>query len=409
MNERTLILEAVFWLCAAVVIYHYLVYPPLIWLLARWFGRADVPAEMKDQDLPVISVLISVYNEQAVIQGRIENLLKLDYPREKLDIVIASDGSSDRTVEIARQFPNQGVRVLDYRQRRGKTAVLNTAIATLTADLVVLSDANTFFEPSAARHLTRWFVDRSVGVVCGKLVLVDSHTGSNSDGMYWRYETFMKISEGKLGALLGSNGAIYAIRRGIFPTIPGGTIVDDFVIPLLAKLNTDCQIIYDQEAVAHEEIAPEIKDEFRRRTRIGAGGYQAIGLLWRLLNPRHGWIALSFFSHKVLRWFCPFFLIGTLICSGLLWHHLFYGCAFAVQAAVLVLSPFVSRIPGRNMALKLVRLAAMFSLMNDALFLGFLSWIWRRQTGVWKRTARVAERHQAGASLASKQPQETIK
>src|SRR5439155_4782918 len=129
----------------------------------------------------------------------------------------------------------------------------------------------------AARHLLAWFRDSSVGVVCGKLVLMDAATGNNVDSLYWRYETFIKECEGRLGALLGSNGAIYAIRRELFPTIPANTLVDDFVIPLLAKLNTGCRIIFEPRAVAREEIAPEMEDEFGRRSRIGAGGYQAIG------------------------------------------------------------------------------------------------------------------------------------
>src|SRR5262249_30950742 len=148
-------------------------------------------------------------------------------------------------------------------------------------------------------------------VVCGRLVLTDPATGCNVDSYYWRYETFLKRCEGRLGALLGANGAIYAIRRELYTPIPGNTIVDDFVIPLRAKLRTGCRIVYDGDAVAREETPPNVGAEFHRRSRIGAGGFQSIGLLWRLLNPRSGWVAFTFFSHKILRWVCPFFLVAA--------------------------------------------------------------------------------------------------
>src|SRR5262249_55927305 len=157
--------------------------------------------------------------------------------------------------------------------------------------------ANSQTEPDAARKLVRWFHDPNLGVVCGRLVLTDPHTHKNADSLYWRYETFLKRAEGKLGALLGANGAIYAIRRDVFTPIPDDTIVDDLFIPLRAGLHTGCAIVYDCEAIAHEESAPDVGSEFHRRSRIGAGGFQSWALLWKLLNPRQGWVAFTFCSH----------------------------------------------------------------------------------------------------------------
>ncbi len=379
-----------FWICTGLILYTYGFYPALIYAISKKFARRQ-PIYVESDDLPTISVLIAAHNEESIIEERIQNALALDYPRQKLEIVIASDGSDDRTVEIAERYADQNVRVMDYPQRRGKMTVLNVTVANLSSEIVILSDANTFFDASAARRLVSWFSDPEVGAVCGKLVLSDRHTGQNMDGLYWRYETFIKKCEGKLGALLGANGAIYALRRIVYPAVPNDTLVDDFVIPLMAKLNTDCQIVYEPEAIAHEEIAPTIRDEFRRRARIGAGGYQAIGMLWKLLDPRRGWVALSFLSHKVLRWLCPFFMIGMFVCSAILFHQMFYRVLLGGELAFLLLSIPLSRIPGRNLLVRVLRLVAMFTLMNSALFVGFFRWLRGRQTGIWVRTLRVAE------------------
>ncbi|HEX5498699.1 MAG TPA: glycosyltransferase family 2 protein, partial [Thermomicrobiales bacterium] len=289
-------LQTLFWLSFGVTAYAYAGYPALIWLCARRFGRVETPPEADQNELPTITLLVAAHNEQAVIGERLENALALDYPRGRLAIVVASDGSDDRTAEIVSSFADRGVRLLDFQANRGKSATLNAAWGELTSDLVLLSDANTAIEPQAPKKLARWFRSPEVGAVCGRLVLVDRATGKNVDGLYWRYETFLKRCEARLGALLGANGAIYAIRRESFTPIPTETIVDDFVIPLLARLTSGCRLVYDAEAAAYEETPERIGDEFRRRVRIGAGGFQSLAILWPLLSPRQGWLAFSFLS-----------------------------------------------------------------------------------------------------------------
>ncbi len=385
------ILAILFWLFAAVVAWSYVVYPAVIALLAKAFGKTQPPEMMSDQELPNVCLLIAAHNEEAVIAKRMQNALELDYPAEKLHIVIGSDGSSDSTAQIVRALGDARVKVLDYAQRRGKASVLNSALSEIEQPVILFSDANTFYEPSAARLLVRWLRDEKVGIVCGKLILTESGTGKNVDSIYWKYETFLKEREGSLGALLGSNGAIYAMRRQMYVPIPANTIVDDFVIPLLAKLRHHCRIVYDPQAVAHEETAPHISDEFRRRARIGAGGFQAIGMLWPLLNPLHGWIALSFFSHKVLRWLCPLALLGMLIINAMLWGHPLYRTILLVQALFYLLSALGPLIHMGGMAGKLLRLPTMFTGMNLALLVGFWSWLLGSHSGAWRRTRRSSE------------------
>ena len=380
---------AFFWLCLASLLYVYVLYPGLIFLIGRLFGRLHgEPSDPPPDGWPRISLLLAAYNEESVLVERLENALAMDYPADRFEIVVGSDGSVDGTAEVVGRFAGRGVRLLDFAERQGKAAVLNRAMPTLSGEIVLLSDANTLIAPDAARKLVRWFARPDVCCVCGKLVLTDPATGKNSDGLYWKYETFIKRSEARLGALLGANGAIYALRRDHYEPLPSGTIIDDFVIPLLSLLRRGGLIFYEPGAVASEESAPDVAAEFRRRCRIGAGGFQCLALLWPLLDPRRGWLDFAFLSHKLLRWLGPFFLIGmiatnlSLATSGpTLWRWV-----MAAQAIFYAMS-FVT-LPGNSTLHRLLRLAAMFTSMNVALLVGFWGWLTGRWGGTWTPTAR---------------------
>jgi cellulose synthase/poly-beta-1,6-N-acetylglucosamine synthase-like glycosyltransferase len=348
---------------------------------------------LTDADLPTVSLLIAAYNEEAEIGDRLENALAMDYPSEKFEVVVGSDGSTDATALIVDRYADRGVRLLDYQSRQGKASVLNAAFPELKGEIVLLSDANTYNDPGSARKLVRWFGNPEVGAVCGRLILTDPETGRNADGLYWRYETFIKRCEGRLGALLGANGAIYAIRKDHYVPLPPETVIDDFVIPLLAKAETGCSIVYDCEAIAREETPPDVGAEFHRRSRIGAGGFQSLTTLRRLLHPREGWVAFTFLSHKVLRWVCPCLLIVLLASNGILlatdaptYRYLMLG-----QVGFYFASVLSAYLPAGCKPLKPLRLAAMFTGMNVALLFGFWRWACGSQKGAWRRTPRVAE------------------
>jgi cellulose synthase/poly-beta-1,6-N-acetylglucosamine synthase-like glycosyltransferase len=381
------LLVIIFWICAAILFYTYAVYPPLIWCLSRIFGREAAAREIDESNAPAISLLIAAHNEEAVIDQRLRNALATDYPSDRLEIVVASDGCTDRTASIVRGYADRGVRLIEFTERRGKAAALSRAIAQLQSEIVVLSDANTQLDPSAIRKLAGWFNDPAVGVVCGRLVLVDPSNGYNADSFYWKFETILKQSEARLGALLGANGAIYAIRRSMFIPPPDGTLVDDFAIPLLIKLRHGCSIIFDSQAIAHEETAMDLREEFRRRVRIGTGNFQNLALLWPLLSPRRGFIAFSFFSHKLLRWLCPFFLIAILISSIALADRSFYLIVLLAQFALYVIAAGAMISP-RTQLPKALRLAAMFANMNVALLAGFVRWCLPSSQKTWQPTAR---------------------
>lgn len=391
MHAYHLAILVLFCLSAGGVAYAYLIYPALLWSAARLFGRERAVPHSDDARLPSMAFLIAAHDEQAVIAQRIENILALDYPADRMEVWIASDGSTDQTAHIVSTFAGRGVRLLDFPARRGKASVLNDAFTQLTAEIVLLSDANTCTDGDAARKLVRWFDDPKIGAVCGKLVLNDPISGKNADGLYWRYETFLKRNESRLGALLGSNGAIYAIRRQLFCPIPPNTIIDDFVIPLLAKRQSGCDIVFDSLAVAREETAPDVPGEFRRRSRIGAGGWQAIGLLWPLLNPARGWIAFTFLSHKLLRWICPFLLTFAFLASILLGRSPVFRVLLGIQVGFYTVALLADWLPRRGVLGRLIKLVQMFAVMNLALLVGFFRWISMPQTGMWNRTRRHEE------------------
>jgi cellulose synthase/poly-beta-1,6-N-acetylglucosamine synthase-like glycosyltransferase len=378
------------WFGAVCLIYSYAMYPAVVWVVGKLSGNRRRPSSQSDDDLPTVSVLIAAFNEEAVIDSRLRNLLASDYPHDKLEIVIASDGSTDGTNEAVRRVAGQSpiVRLLDVPVRAGKTSVLNRAFGQVAGEIVVLSDANTFTDRQSLRALAQWFSCPGVGVVCGQLILVEPENGRNPDNLYWRYENFLKTCEGRLGSLLGANGGIYAVRKSLFRAVPDDTLVDDLVIPLSIKLRTGCEIVYEPGARAIEETPAGMAAEFRRRARIGAGGFQCIARLWRLLNPAHGWLALAFFSHKVLRWFGPFFMVAMLLANLLLLGAKPYRAAMAAQAVFYAVAALGRRVSGRGGLAKAARLPALFVGANLALLVGFGRWIRGTRGGTWERTAR---------------------
>lgn len=387
----TVACQIILWSSLGLVAFAYVGYPVLIFMFSRLLGRRPIPLTTDNDRLPLVSVLVSALNEEGDIAERIENNLAQQFPADRLEIVVASDGSTDRTAEIVREYEMRypgRVKLVDYPHQRGKATVLNDTLPTLAGEIVVLSDANTMFASDAIRNLVRWFGDDKIGVVCGKLVLVDSSSGKNVDGLYWRYETFLKECEGRLGALLGSNGAIYALRRQHFIPIPADTIIDDFVIPLLIKLKHGKRIVYDVDAIATEETAPDVGSEFKRRARIGAGGFQSMARLGQLALPIYGWTSFTFLSHKVLRWLCPFLLITAIVANLLLLQWPLYQAVLGLQV-IFYLSAFAGMfLPGNSLAARIVRLTTMFTSMNLALAIGFWRWISGKQRGTWQRTAR---------------------
>ena len=380
-------MQLVFWVSLGLVLYAYLGYPLVIWIFARSFGR-DVPDPRPVCLSMPATLVIAAHNEEAFISRRMMNAHLQICPAEQLDVVVVSDGSTDSTNRLVREFSARPVHLIERWPRQGKAAAINDVIPKLSSDVIVFSDANTFFADNATERLLGWFNDPQVTAVCGELELRDPVSGRNVDGLYWKYENFLKRQEQRLGVVLGANGAIYAIRRTAYVQIPPNTILDDFLIPLLARLRHGGSVLYDPAAKAVEDCPPQIRDEFRRRARIGAGGYQSLGLIWPLFSPRWGWTAFSLASHKLLRWLCPFFLIVMLVANACLLDRSLYRSLLVSQVAFYGVALIGTRVSGMHITARLVRLTTMFVSMNAALLVGFFRWVRGIRGGAWQPTAR---------------------
>ncbi len=384
-----MIVEILCWTSIGLIAYSYLIYPLLLALLAKFaLVKSSVNIEeISPEQWPMVSLVIAAYREESVIVERLRNALQLDYPSDKIEIIIGVDGNEDATGELVRSFQDSRIQLMQFPERRGKASVLNDCIAAARGEIILFSDANTFWDVDAAKLLVRHFEDEQVGGVCGRLLLTDADTGENVDGIYWRYENHLKEWEGKLGAILGANGAIYAIRKKLYQPIPSQTIVDDFVIGMRIH-QSGFRLLYEKQAIAREETAPTISDELQRRIRIGAGAFQSLTWLWKLLLPRYPLVSWAFWSHKVLRWFCPAFMVIAIVSNYLLAATPLYQLLLALQGIFYAIAALgsVSLLPGKIG--KIAQAAWMFVNMNFGLALGFNRWLFKTQKGTWKRTER---------------------
>ncbi len=301
-----------FWGGAALTAYSYLGYPLLVSLLARLRppARFEPPAEA-----PSVTVLIAAYNEAAVIARKIENTLALEYPRGRLHVLVVTDGSDDETPLLARRYAPQGVQVLHQPQRAGKMAAINRAMPHARGEIVVFSDANNLYTPDALRRLTAPFGDPSVGAVSGaKVVLEEGDALGASEGLYWKYESFVKRQETRLGTCTGVAGEILALRRELFRPAPPGTINDDFYL-MMQVLRQGYRVVYEPRARSVERVSASVQDEIERRARIVAGRYQALAQAPRTLPWKRPLVVWQVVSHKFTRPLVPFGMLAALLGS----------------------------------------------------------------------------------------------
>jgi cellulose synthase/poly-beta-1,6-N-acetylglucosamine synthase-like glycosyltransferase len=352
-----------FWIAVGFPVYVYVGYPILLWGLQAMF-RSSISRQPVE---PSVSLLVAAYNEAAVIADKIRNGLALDYPAEKLEIVVASDGSKDATAEIVRSLAAESggrIRLLNFETNRGKTVVLNDAVPQLRGEIVAFSDASSMLAPNSIRVLVQNFSDPRIGAASGvyRLLKKDQARLGSQEDLYWKYETFLKVQEAKLGAFTGAHGSLYAIRRELYPFPSPDTINDDFTIPIRI-LEHGYRVAYEPAAIAYEE-AHEMEG-FTRRVRITAGNIEQMREIKSLLRPPRPFVLFCLLSHKTGRLLVPLFMVVALAANVVLrsqfpynWllvgQVLFYG--FAVLGAIFSLRP------------KLLRLPYYFCMINSALF-----------------------------------------
>lgn len=318
--------EALFWLSLALVLYPYLGYPFLLALLGLVWGKSPARDEHHE---PRVTLLISAYNEEEVIAEKLENSLRLDYPREKLEIVVASE-STDRTNEIVAGYCSRGVKLHAFSQRRGKSALLHATVPLACSAIVVFSDANALYDPSALKKLVRNFADPRVGCVSGELVYEPgSGAAALSESLYWKYEQWLKRLESRLFSLLGANGSIFALRKELYAPL-SETRGDDFELPVRVLLAGSGAVL-EPDARSRELSAPSVSAEFRRRVRMVSWFLTSAWLLLaEALCRRRVSLAVQLVSHRLLRWLAPAFLLA-LAASSAAAEGALYRTAFWLQ------------------------------------------------------------------------------
>lgn len=391
-----------FWLylfgaCCFIVLYNYAGYALIAWLLNRFRHSAPLPP-LEDAHLPGISFIVAAFNEEDCIASKIANSLYLDYPRDKTEFLFISDGSTDHTESIVLAHP--AIRSLHLPQRAGKSAALNRAVAEATRDILVFSDANTTLNREALRRIALHYQDPTIGGVAGeKKVLTASGSDEvgQAEGLYWKYESILKKIDASFYSVVGAAGELFSFRRSLFEPIPPTVILDDFVSSLKVAQH-GYRVAYEPDAFAMELPSFSLSDERKRKVRIAAGGFQAIGLLKGLLAFwKHPRLSFLYISHRVLRWaVSPFCLIGAFLANGMLllrdpgplFTVLFIGqCCLYAAAALASVQPALRR-------LRLLKLAYYFVFMNVCAILGFFRFLKGNQSAVWEK-ARRAQAHQA--------------
>jgi biofilm PGA synthesis N-glycosyltransferase PgaC len=368
--------EVLFWLSAAVPFYAYLGYPAVLLFMGAVFKR---PVR-KQAFEPSVTLLIPAYNEAEHIAGKIRNSLQLDYPTEKIEIVIACDGSRDRTVAIAQTLADGvRVRVLSFPDNRGKILTLNDAVRDLSGEIVVFSDATALLYPDSLRWLMMSFADPRVGAVSGRYTVIraDEVGIGKSEDLYWKYETHLKVLESQLDSMLGAHGHLHAIRRDLYPYPPAGTINDDYVIPV-SVLAKGFRAVYEPKAVVYEE-AREMTG-FGRRVRIMAGNLQQLREIRGLLHPLRPLPLFFFLSHKVSRLVVPFAMVAAFAANGFLISAPFYRALFFLQVMfyVLALAGMLFRLRPKSLMLPYY-----FCMINTAVFFGVYHALTSRRTMTW--------------------------
>lgn len=407
-----------FYLCLAFIAYVYAGYPLLLGLLTRIVPpknslpplskgeqdrtsrgrsmRSKQPIQPNTEQIdatPSVTLLIAAYNEETCIAEKLENSLCLDYPSDRLQILVAADGSNDRTADIVRSFTARGVELSYIPQRQGKMAAINRAMTQANGEIIVFSDANNLYDASTLRELVRPFADPKVGGVSGaKTIQRGDGVLGESEGLYWKYESWIKKQETRLGCCTGVSGEILALRQHLFEPAPEGIINDDFymVMRLIAR---GYNLVYAPNARSRERVSPTAQDEVTRRSRIVAGRYQALSLAPRLLPWRRPRVVWQVISHKYLRPLIPLFMLGALITNlslvafgaqqrsrflfFLLGQFLFYGAAWIGHQFKM-----------RGLLGRLFYLPTFLVNSNWAALVGLYRYLTGGQSALWQRAAR---------------------
>lgn len=384
----------IFWIALFLIVYTFVGYGFLLYILIKIKRMFKKPFVFKnDQLLPSATILIAAWNEEDMIVKKIENTLALDYPKEKLQIIFVTDGSTDRTPELI--GPYQEVVLLHTNARDGKMAAIKRAIPFVEGEVMVFTDANTFLNDQAIKNLVKHYQNEKVGAVAGeKKVFIPAVADASSagEGFYWKYESLLKKWDYELYSNVGAAGELFSIRKALYQPVESDTIIDDHMIAMRIAEN-GYLIAYEPEAYAMETASANTKEELKRKIRIAAGGMQSIFRLGKAANPfNYPVLTFQYISHRVLRWtIVPFLLILAFILNVLIVLNTdMFGYQLILVAQVLfyVLSLIGWFFESRNLKIKAFFIPYYFCLMNYAVIAGIGRYISKSQSAAWERSQR---------------------
>ncbi|MGQ9609084.1 MAG: glycosyltransferase family 2 protein [bacterium] len=386
----------IFWLSIIFIFYTYFGYPILLIILAKLRSRN---VDKKDIT-PSVSMIIAAYNEEKNIRNKLENVISLDYPKDKFEVIVVSDASTDQTDDIVLEFKAQNcdkilanplpvLKLIRMPKRGGKASALNFAMSEAKGDIIVLSDTRQLYDRNAIRELASNFNDPSVGAVSGELYLENPEGVAVGEGvgMYWKYEKLMRKMESRLYSTSGATGAIYAIRKELFKPIPDDTILDDVVIPMNIVLS-GYRVVFDESARAFDRVASTAKQELTRKIRTLCGNYQLMFRMPQLLNPFRNKVFFQTISHKFFRLFVPFALIFALISSTFLIKSTAYKIMLILQI-IMYLSALVGHFLAKKPSFisRLFGIPYTFLVLNYAALAGLYRFITQKQSAAWERAS----------------------
>ena len=378
------IMQSLFWLSFFLLFYVYIGYPLLIGLLAL-FKRPLKASDMSDHELPTVSLVIAAYNEEATIKRKIENVLNLDYPKDKIEIIIGSDGSDDNTNKIVETYVSDRLKFYPHKERHGKMAVVNHGVSVAKGEICVFTDVSEIFDDNAIRKLVRNFRDHTVGAVTGNHIYNPSTVAlARGVDLYWLYQRWLQKMESRVATIMSCDGTIYACRRDLFHPPPVGTINDDKAVPWKI-IERGKRIVFEPEAIARGDVLSDTSRFFRQKVRGQAGMYQLFSMFKTLFLPWHPLQWFIFISHAVgpviAAWFVALLFCSNVLLVGQSPYNIFLlmQIAFYTGAGVEMLAQrFKAHIP-------VLHIPYIFVVSNVASICGFWAFLFKTQKATWKK------------------------
>ena len=388
-------LEVIFWISLAIIFYTYLGYGIILTLLVKIKELFVKPKAFESTEIPEVTLLIAAYNEESIVHEKMKNTLSLNYPKDKIHVVWCTDGSNDNTNGLLSTYKDNGVDIFFQPKRQGKTAALNRSVPLISTSIVIFTDANTMLNENAIMEIAKCFNNPKVGCVAGeKRIAVRESDGAaaGGEGIYWKYESFLKKMDSRLYTTVGAAGELFAIRSELFEEMPQDTLLDDFILSMRIAAKGK-KIEYCDRAYAEEYGSANMNEEEKRKVRISAGGLQSIVRLKSLLNPfSYGLLSVQYISHRVLRWSLTpillFLLLPINIIIVCLSQNAIYGAILLLQILFYAMGLWGYYLSTKQIRNKILYIPYYFLFMNINVIRGFNYLRKKKGSGVWEKAKR---------------------